>query len=55
MWNLFEKIINAIKPPQKPQQPPDQSPSWSESFPEQSENPQEPVTAAQQNQWQDPE
>ena len=55
MWNLFEKIINAIRPTEKPQQPSDESQSWTESTTEQSENPQEPVSVAQQNQWQDSE
>ena len=52
MWNLFERIINAIKPCEKSQQPSDESQSWDEPNPEQPESPQETADIAQQNEWQ---
>jgi hypothetical protein len=52
MWNLFERIINAIKPCEQSQQPCDQLESWNEDSPEQVENPQEPADVTQQNEWQ---
>ncbi len=52
MWNLFERIINAIKPCEKSQQPSDQSQSWDEANPEQPQSPQETADTTQQNQWQ---
>ena len=59
MWNLFERIINAIKPCEQAQQPSeeshqpcDQLESWNEDSPEQVESPQEPADVRQQNEWQ---
>jgi hypothetical protein len=66
MWNLFERIINAIKPCEQSQQPSeeshqpcdqsqqpcDQSESWNEDSPEQVESPQETADVTQQNEWQ---
>ena len=59
-WNLFEKIINAIKPAKEPEQPVDTSQSWPEGgteHPEPSEEPspdfQETANPTQQGQWQD--
>jgi hypothetical protein len=47
MWNLFEKIINALKPPQEPEQPPEESPPIEQNNQDQQqifeEAPQEPV------------
>jgi len=59
MWNLFERIINAIKPCEQSQQPCEKSPqpcdqsqSWNEDSPEQVENPQETADITPQNEWQ---
>lgn len=68
-WNLFEKIINAVKPkPSKKSeqaenvcaQVPDASQSWNQSSPEQSTDSQEPPSSSedtadstQQKPWQD--
>jgi len=66
MWNLFERIINAIKPCEQAQQPSEEShqpcdqsqqpcdklDSWNKDSPEQVENPQEPADVTQQNEWQ---
>lgn len=48
MWNLFEKIINALKPPQEPEQPPEESPPIEQNNEERpvfEEVSQEPVAA----------
>ena len=59
MWNLLERIINALKPSEQPQQPydqsqqpSDQSQSWNEESSEQQESPREPASVSQQNEWQ---
>lgn len=47
MWNLFEKIINALKPPEEPEQPPEESPPIEQNNEDRQqifeEVPQEPV------------
>ncbi|MHC4067975.1 MAG: hypothetical protein ACYS18_00465 [Planctomycetota bacterium] len=47
MWNLFEKIINALKPPQEPEWSPEESPPVEQNTEEQQQSfeeaPQEPV------------
>ena len=53
MWNLFEKIINALKPPQEPEQPPEESPPIEQNNDDQQQNfeeaPQEPVAVEHDN------
>jgi hypothetical protein len=50
MWNLFEKIINALKPPE---QPPEESPPIEQNTNDQQQNfeemPQEPVAVEHDN------
>ena len=53
-WNLFEKIINAVKPSKKSEQAenvcaqvPDASQSCSQSNPEQSADSQEPPSSSE--------
>ena len=41
-WDLFDRIINAVKPGQQSQQPSDESQSWSEGRTDQDEASQEP-------------
>jgi hypothetical protein len=55
MWNLFERIINAIKPREESQQPCDQSQPWNEENPEQEQCPQEPAAVSEQDPWQNSE
>jgi len=62
MWNLFERIINAIRPSgrsqqtsEESQQPYNQSQPWNEENPEQEQSPQEPASVSQQDPWQDSE
>ncbi|MCJ7692883.1 MAG: hypothetical protein MUO22_05655 [Sedimentisphaerales bacterium] len=47
MWNLFEKIINALKPPEEPEQTPEDFPPIEQNNQDQQqifeEAPQEPV------------
>jgi hypothetical protein len=59
-WNLFDRIINALRPSREPEQPVDTSESWPEGSnepPEASQEPspdyQETANQAQQNQWQE--
>jgi len=59
-WNLFEKIINALRPnKQESEQAPEASQSLPESGTEQHEASQEPspdfqeTAATQQSEWQD--
>ncbi|UCE99803.1 MAG: hypothetical protein JSV82_01695 [Planctomycetota bacterium] len=56
MWNLFERIINALKPPQQPDQPSQDSPrppdhleAWNQDAPEQQQAPEQTVAANQQD------
>jgi hypothetical protein len=42
-WDLFGKIINAVKPGNQSQQPSDQSQSWSEGQTDQEQPSQEPT------------
>lgn len=59
-WNLFERIINAVKPSRQ-EQPSDETHVWPENTTDQPKeaqedfsSPQEPVgTTPQQNNWQD--
>jgi hypothetical protein len=58
MWNLFEKIINALKPPEEPEQPQEDFPPIEQNDEQQQqtfdEAPQETETvAAQQDNFPD--
>lgn len=62
VWNLFEKIINALKPSNESEQTPDVSQPWPENNTEQNEDSHEPsgevqqqetAGANQQNEWLD--
>jgi hypothetical protein len=55
MWNLFEKIINALRPCQESSQSWDQSQPCDQTTPEQEQPEHETVGAAQQDQWENPE
>jgi hypothetical protein len=56
MWNLFERIINAIRPSGQSQQTSKESQQpWNEENPEQQQSPQEPASVSQQDPWQDSE
>jgi len=55
MWNLFERIINALKPSQKPEQPSQGSPQpaeqsepWNHTS-EQQHSPEQTVSTTQQD------
>ncbi len=56
MWNLFERIINALKPSQKPEQPSQDPPqpteqleAWNQGTFEQQHSPEQTVSATQQD------
>jgi len=56
MWNLFERIINVLKPSRQPDQPPqdsdrstDQLESWNQDTSEQQHSPEQTVGATQQD------
>lgn len=57
-WNLFERIINAVKGSEEPGQVSDASQPWSEDNPEQPtddeqsfSSSEEPVGTTQPNEW----
>lgn len=57
-WNLFERIINAVRPNKESEQTPDASQFWPENSTEQPQDShgfqeQETVSAAQENECQD--
>ncbi len=59
-WNLFQRIINAVKPGEESEQVSAPSQSWPEGGTEQPEGSQEPsptfqetADVAQQNEWND--
>ena len=60
-WNLFQRIINAVKPSEESEQVSAPSQSWPEGDTEQPEGSQEPsptfqqetADAAQQDEWND--
>jgi hypothetical protein len=56
MWNLFEKIINALKPSRAPDQqtqdspqPADQFESWNQDTSQQEQDQEQPVGVTQQD------